>query len=109
MAAFIAVCPHCGQKANASEEWIGQQTQCPNCKQIFGIQRNKKQTACATTAKVPLANDISISGYRSRKFEIVAWALFFLLIYCGNALLLCHICESLFIQFRANCTTLYYF
>lgn len=29
---FIFYCPHCNQKLEAKEEWIGQQVDCPSCK-----------------------------------------------------------------------------
>ncbi|MBO5760303.1 MAG: hypothetical protein J6S53_02035 [Lentisphaeria bacterium] len=32
MASFTFSCPHCGQKFEADESWIGQATVCPSCK-----------------------------------------------------------------------------
>ena len=30
-------CPYCGQKLEAEREWIGEQTECPNCRKRFDI------------------------------------------------------------------------
>ena len=43
MATFTFTCPHCQQKFEADEEWIGMQAECPACKQNITIAKETEQ------------------------------------------------------------------
>ena len=40
---FTFNCPHCQQKIEAEDEWIGQDAECPSCGKTIKVEKNKPQ------------------------------------------------------------------
>ena len=38
---FTFNCPHCQQKIEAEDEWIGQDAECPSCGKAIKVEKNK--------------------------------------------------------------------
>ncbi len=50
---FIFKCPHCNQKLEAEDEWIGQQVDCPACGRTIKIQKSEKHDGSGWSPEVP--------------------------------------------------------
>ena len=73
MATFTFTCPHCQQKFEADEEWIGMQVECPACKQNITIAKETEQPKVVlkpVSADKKSANNPSDKGVLKSKVVI---------------------------------------
>ena len=73
MATFTFTCPHCQQKFEADEEWIGMQAECPACKQNITIAKETEQPKVVlkpVSADKKSANNPSDKGVLKSKVVI---------------------------------------
>ena len=60
MSKFIFSCPQCGNQFYAQEEWIGENTSCPNCGQSIRIEKRSK--AMLSNHKGQISNEENTSS-----------------------------------------------
>lgn len=78
MAQITAQCPHCKQQFNAQADWIGQQTNCPNCGNNFVISEQGSENLFLHIVKQTktLIPDIVLLGIFLLLFIIYLYGLF---------------------------------
>ena len=72
MSEFVYTCPHCAGRFYAQEEWIGESTECPNCKQSICIEKQ----SCSVNIKQ--------TEERSYKNILVIGMMFLVVMGCGS-------------------------